>query len=164
VRRGPQVVLAALSVIPLVIGLLGVVHGARRLLPSDAVTPRFDTHYRYLAGHYVSLALLAWWLIPAIEQHTAVFRLLCLAVFVGGLGRLISLVQVGTPDTMSIAFDGARTRLPPARPVARQDRGRHHRPSRSRRVIGVPNWAASATSPQGTVRSPPRAPTLCDCG
>lgn len=103
-RRSLQIVLGILSLIPVLVSVLGLAMGAARLLPGEVVTPAFDSHYRYIAGYYLSLAMISWYIIPNVERHTALFRILCAGVFVGGLGRLISIIQVGVPGTSAIVF------------------------------------------------------------
>lgn len=103
-KRGLQVLLALLSLIPVLVAVLGLVFGAGLRLPEANITPNFDSHYRYLTGYYLSLSLLAWWIIPNVEKHTTLLRIMGGSIFVGGLGRLISGVQVGWPAPFSIVF------------------------------------------------------------
>lgn len=56
-----------------------------------------ESHYRYLSGLLFGLGLAFAWCIPAIERRGTVFRALAAVTVVGGLGRLVSLVQEGTP-------------------------------------------------------------------
>jgi hypothetical protein len=103
-RKGLQVTLAILSMIPLIVATIGITQGTSRWLSADSITPNFDSHYRYIAGYYFSLGLLGLWLIPRIEKHTGLFRIICVSVFMGGIGRVISIVQVGVPNSLMLAF------------------------------------------------------------
>jgi hypothetical protein len=103
-KRGLQVTLAILSMVPISIGILGIVLGTGRWLPANMITPDFDSHYRYIAGYYVSLGILGLWIIPRIERHTNLFGILCASVFMGGVGRIASILQVGFPSPMAILF------------------------------------------------------------
>jgi hypothetical protein len=103
-RKGLQATLAILSMIPLVVATIGITQGTSRWLAADSITPNFDSHYRYIAGYYFSLGLLGLWLIPRIEKHTGLFRIICISVFMGGIGRVISIVQVGVPNSLTLAF------------------------------------------------------------
>jgi hypothetical protein len=44
------------------------------------------------------------WLIPRIETQTVLFRVIWGAIFVGGVGRLLSAALVGVPPAPFIAF------------------------------------------------------------
>ncbi len=103
-KRGLQIVLAVLSIIPILISVLGITQGTARFLPASAITPSFDSHYRYIAGYYLSLGLIGLWMIPNIERHQSLFRIVCFSVFMGGVGRAISLLQVGVPNTPALFF------------------------------------------------------------
>jgi Na+/H+ antiporter NhaD/arsenite permease-like protein len=105
-KRALQVTIAILSLVPLSIGAIGILLGTSRWLPANIITPDFDSHYRYIAGYYVSLGLLGLWIIPKIEQHTGLFRVICASVFMGGMGRVASILQVGLPGPMAIFFTG----------------------------------------------------------
>ena len=103
-KRGLHIFLGALSLVPLLVASLGLLFGAGRFFPEEVITPDFDSHYRYITGYYLSLTLFAWWIIPNIEKHTAVLRIVVFAVFMGGVGRAISLFSVGTPPANAVGF------------------------------------------------------------
>jgi hypothetical protein len=112
VRRALQVVVALLSLLPLTFGLLGIFFGAGRFLPGEPVPANLDSQFRFLSAWYVGLAVLAWWMIPAIERHTTLFRIVCVAVFVGGLARLLAWSSVGAPDTRFLVVLSAELLFP----------------------------------------------------
>lgn len=103
-KRGLQVVLGILSLVPLLVSISGLVLGTGRFLSDDLVTAPFDSQYRYQMGYYISLALLAWWIIPKIENHVVPLRIISMSIFMGGVGRVISLFDVGRPPTLALAF------------------------------------------------------------
>ena len=107
-KRGLQLFLGVLSLVPLTVSVLGLLFGAGRLLPTDVVTPNFDSHYRYITGYYLSLTLLAWWMIPKIERHVTPLRIVSAAVFAGGVGRLVSMIDVGVPGSVMVGFSFLR--------------------------------------------------------
>ena len=111
-KRGLQIILGLLSLIPLLVAVQGITVGLGRWLPAEAITPNFDSHYRYITGYYWSLSLLAWWIIPNIEKHTTLFRIIGGAIFFGGVGRLVSMLQTGLPSPMAIAFTGLELLFP----------------------------------------------------
>ncbi|MBI2421475.1 MAG: DUF4345 domain-containing protein [Candidatus Hydrogenedentes bacterium] len=72
--------------------------------PSDPAWAAVDYLFRALAGIWFSLGLMFAWMIPAIERHTAWFRLAYGAVFAMGLGRLFSVAAYGTGANPLIAL------------------------------------------------------------
>ncbi len=98
-KRSLQITLGLLSLLPLTFGLLGLILGAGRFLPEGVVTPDLDSQYRFLSAWYLALAVIAWWIIPNIERHTTLFRIICCAVFIGGLGRLAAWYFTGEPES-----------------------------------------------------------------
>ena len=102
-KRGLQIILAVLSLIPLYFGLLGIWGGAEFANQGGAVTNGLDNQYRYLSAFYLSLFFLIWWILRDLENRGAVFRLLILAIFLGGLARLYSYLSVGPASHQEMA-------------------------------------------------------------
>ncbi|MGF1524014.1 MAG: DUF4345 domain-containing protein [Leptolyngbyaceae cyanobacterium] len=102
-KRGLQIFLAVLSLIPFGFGIINFVLGASFHLPSECVTARIDSHIRFQFTWFFGLGLIIWWMIPNIEQHTTLFRIIALTMFVGGIGRLVSIYVVGIPDAPIVA-------------------------------------------------------------
>lgn len=96
-KRGLQGFLGIASIIPLLVSVSGLIFGTSRALPAELVTPAFDSQFRYLIGYYLSLSLFAWWVIPNIEKQVIPLRVISLSVFIGGTGRVISILEVGLP-------------------------------------------------------------------
>jgi hypothetical protein len=74
-------------------------------LPVDAADPMWaniDYMYRALAGIWLALGVMLAWIIPSIERQSAWFALIFLAVFAMGVGRLISLLDLGPAPGNSI--------------------------------------------------------------
>ena len=111
-KLGLQIVLGILSIIPMLVSILGITQGSGRLLPENLITANFDSHYRYITGYYISLSLIAWWIIPHIEKHTTILRIICGGIFCGGIGRLLSMVQVGMPQPSAVGFTLLELMLP----------------------------------------------------
>src|SRR5438067_2311952 len=94
-RKLLQRVVAAVGVIPVVVGGAGVIMG----LPfanQDLVDVSVASHYRYLSGILFAIGLLFWSTIPGIETKSLRFRILTLIVLIGGLSRLIGFALAGT--------------------------------------------------------------------
>jgi hypothetical protein len=85
-------------------------------LPVDAADPMWaniDSMYRALAGIWFALGVMLAWIIPSIERQSAWFALILLAVFAMGVGRLISLLDLGPAPGNSIGAMVAEFVLPP---------------------------------------------------
>lgn len=63
-----------------------------------------DSNLRFLSGIWLGLALAVFWLIPNIEKQTVLYRVLWGMIFLGGVGRLISMLFLGWPPVPFIAF------------------------------------------------------------
>lgn len=97
-RRLLQAATALACLVPLSMGGLSVLKSAEVMrgvshpLPID-----LDSHFRYLSGLLLGIGLVFLASIPRIETKTIVFRTLGVVIVVGGLGRLLSLVEAGIP-------------------------------------------------------------------
>ena len=96
-------VLAAIPVLTGLITLLGIYDpiykGAG--IPENAL---LDSNLRFFGGIWLVLGIALYLQIPKIEANTYVFRLLWVMIFVGGLGRLISMLALGMPPWPFIGF------------------------------------------------------------
>lgn len=101
-KRGLQILLAVLSLIPLAFAVMGLYGGAEMANEGGAVTAGLDNQFRYLSAYYLSLFFLIWWVLQDLEHRGAVLRLLVLAIFLGGLARLYSYLTVGPPPTHAV--------------------------------------------------------------
>jgi len=99
-RRALQVVLTVLSLIPL-LGLALVWSQGAAFFFRDGAAPvpnALDNQLRYLAGVYAGAVTGAlWWAIPRIERGAVPLRIAAGAVFLGGIGRCVSMAAVGPP-------------------------------------------------------------------
>ena len=105
-RRTLQITSGLLGVIPVVTGALTMMGLADPIyaavgLPANAL---LDSSLRFFGGLWLVLGLALFWLIPRIERETALFRVLWLMIFAGGVGRLLSMAFVGTPPWPFIGF------------------------------------------------------------
>ena len=105
-RRALQAVTALLGAIPLVTGVLTMLGLSDPIyatagLPAHAL---LDSNLRFFGGLWLVLGLSLFVLIPRIERETLLFRTLWLMIFVGGIGRVLSMVFVGAPPWPFIGF------------------------------------------------------------
>ena len=104
-RRALQIVTAVLALVPIATGLIGM-SGISDPLYRDfslPANPVLDSNLRFFAGVWVGLGLALYWLIPKIQQQTVLFRAIW-GIFIGAIGRLVSMLLVGLPPTPFIGF------------------------------------------------------------
>lgn len=52
--------------------------------------------------YFGTVTLTLWWAIPHIEQRAEAVAIAAVGVFLGGIGRLVSIASVGMPDDPSM--------------------------------------------------------------
>lgn len=95
-KRGLQILLGVLSLIPIVLAIQNIGGGAAAL-QDGPVSAALDSQFRYLSTFYLALTALIWWMIPNIERHKVPLRILIGAIFLGCLARMYSMAEVGHP-------------------------------------------------------------------
>ena len=98
-RRPLQIAMLVLGAVPVLTGLIGLMGLDDPLYARLHLTPdaTLDSNLRFFSGVWLGLGLAAWWLVPRIERETALFRALWLMIFLGGVGRVISMLSAGLP-------------------------------------------------------------------
>lgn len=103
-RTALQVAIGVAGFVPVGAGLAGVVLGPALAGLGDPANSgaggvSLDSHFRYLSGLLLAIGLLFWGAIPTIERRGALVRALTLIVVFGGLGRALSLIELGPPGS-----------------------------------------------------------------
>lgn len=101
-RTSFKIILMILSLIPLYFAVTGIFGGAAANNDGVAVSAGLDNQYRYLSGFYLSLFFGIWYALGDIDKRATIIRLFVLAIFIGGLARLLSYVQFGPPPTLAM--------------------------------------------------------------
>jgi hypothetical protein len=96
-RRLLQIAVLLAGVVPVSAGAAGVFLGVS-LLANAAPGSDLDSHFRYLSGLLLAIGLAFWIMVPRIERHGTMFRLLGAVVVVGGIGRLVGVLLAGPPS------------------------------------------------------------------
>lgn len=107
VNRVPlQVLTGLLGTIPVVTGVLTMMGLSDPIYATAALPPHalLDSNLRFLGGLWLVAGLSLFVLIPHIERETMLFRVLWLMIFVGGIGRLLSMVFIGMPPWPFVGF------------------------------------------------------------
>ena len=104
-RKLFQLIIVVLSLIPIMDAVTGFYQGPGHLFPDGDVYPNnLDNHYRYLVGVYLAVTFALWWTLGNIQERVIPFRLICAAVIIGGLGRIISITTAGMPESTEYLF------------------------------------------------------------
>lgn len=73
--------------------------GALQLwLGQPDTTPRLDNVHRFMAGVYFSTGVISLWTALTIRRQGTLVYLLAFGVLMAGIGRLVSIAQVGLPE------------------------------------------------------------------
>jgi hypothetical protein len=96
-RRLLQLCLGLACLIPIAAGAAGLIEGATMLRGVPAPSHDLDSHYRYLSGLLLGIGIAVAACVPRIEARGTMFRTLGAIILVGGLGRLLSLLETGLP-------------------------------------------------------------------
>jgi Domain of unknown function (DUF4345) len=101
-----QIATGVLGAIPIVTGLIGM-SGLGDPLYAAAGVPSnvlLDSNLRFFSGVWLGLGLALYWLIPRIESQTVLFRVIWGMIFLGGVGRVISMLFQGPPPMPFVGF------------------------------------------------------------
>ena len=105
-KRLLQITTALLGLVPLLTGIITML-GVHDPLYSAAGIPALavlDSNLRFFGGVWLGLGIAILWLVPRIETETVLFRAIWSAIFLGGVGRLLSIPLVGTPPIPFVGF------------------------------------------------------------
>ena len=105
-RRALQVCLVLVALVVIVTGILGML-GADNPLYASIEPPRvplLDTNLRFYSGLWLVLGIAILATVRTFEHHKDVYSLIWAMLFVGGVGRMMSLITVGTPPFPIVAL------------------------------------------------------------
>jgi len=97
------------------------------VLGEPDVSPRLDNVHRFMAGVYLATGLINLWAGFTVRQQGALVYLLALGVLFAGIGRLVSISQVGLPEPAALwlAYLVPELLLPFVIAAAHMATGRH---------------------------------------
>ena len=85
------------------VAAIGLFGGTLQMyLGQPDTSPRLDNVHRFMAGIYFGSALIALWAGATVRRQGTLVFLIALAVFLGAVGRLVSMSQVGLPDPPAV--------------------------------------------------------------
>ncbi|TFZ06031.1 DUF4345 domain-containing protein [Ramlibacter henchirensis] len=86
-----------------VIALIGIVGGSLQMyLGQPETSPRLDNVHRFMAGVYLGTGIICLWAAITVRNQGTLVYLLALGIFLAGLGRLVSISQVGLPEPAAL--------------------------------------------------------------
>ena len=105
-KPGLQIAMVLLAAIPVLTGIIAMLGLSDPLyasagIPSNAM---LDSNLRFFGGIWLGLGLSLYLLIPNIEKQTLLFRVLWGMIFLGGIGRLASMLFLALPPLPFIGF------------------------------------------------------------
>jgi hypothetical protein len=105
-KRLLQITTALLGLVPLLTGLITMlgVHDPLYSAAGIPALPVLDSNLRFFGGVWLGLGIAILWLVPRIETETVLFRAIWSAIFLGGAGRLLSILLIGTPPIPFVGF------------------------------------------------------------
>ena len=98
-RRLFQIVVRIAAIVPVTAGGAGMLAGPKMIGASIQITRDLGSHFRYLSGLLLGIGLIFLWAVARIDQRGQMFRALGLIVMVGGLGRVLGVIEQGLPGT-----------------------------------------------------------------
>ncbi|MHC6155359.1 DUF4345 domain-containing protein [Bradyrhizobium elkanii] len=105
-RRALQIATALLALVPILTGIITMFGVSDPLYASSGVPtlPVLDSNLRFFGGVWLGLGLALIWLVPRIESEGVLFRVVWGGIFLGGIGRLLSMLMVGLPPLPFVGF------------------------------------------------------------
>ena len=95
-----------LALIPIATGAVSLLGLSDPLYSSAQLTilPVLDSNLRFLGGVWCALGFALLWSAFDLAKRWPIFRTVWMAIFVGGLGRVLSMVFVGLPPLPFVFF------------------------------------------------------------
>ena len=86
-----------------IIAAIAVLGGSLQMfLGQPDTSPRLDNVHRFMAGIYLGTGFIALWAATTIRRQDELVFLIALGVMLAGIGRLVSISQVGLPQPAAL--------------------------------------------------------------
>lgn len=105
-KRNLQIITFILALVPTITGLIGLTGISDPIYGELSKTNNIllDSNLRFFSGVWLGLGVALFSIIKTIDTQTQVFRIIWCCIFLGGLGRLLSIIFIGTPPIPFIGF------------------------------------------------------------
>jgi hypothetical protein len=106
-KRNFQILLAIFGTVAIVTGIWGIITGALdkeyavNYTKSNVI---LDSNLRYFSGLWLGIGICLYLIIPKIESNRILLGYICLSIFLGGLGRAVSILFIGFPNILFAIF------------------------------------------------------------
>jgi hypothetical protein len=85
------------------VAAIAVLGGSLQMyLGQPGTGPRLDNVHRFMAGVYLATGIINFWAASTIRRQGTLVCLLALGVLLAGIGRLVSISQVGLPQPSAV--------------------------------------------------------------
>lgn len=105
-KRNLQIITFILALVPTITGLIGFA-GVNDPLYGELSNSKnilLDSNLRFFSGVWLGLGITLFTITKTIDTQTQIFRIIWCCIFLGGIGRLLSIIFIGTPPIPFIAF------------------------------------------------------------
>lgn len=105
-KRALQITTTVLALIPIITSFIGLMGVSDPLYVAAGIPrdPLLDSNLRFFNGVWLGLGIGLLWLVPRVDTQTAMFRMFWGMIFLGGIGRLLSMLLIGMPPWPFIGF------------------------------------------------------------
>jgi hypothetical protein len=106
-----QAILVIIGLVPIITGIWGIIppgiadkYYDISISANNTGNAILDSNYRFYSGIWFGLGITIFWIIPTIEKHKLIFRFICCMIFIGGIGRVISMLSFKVPPPLFVFF------------------------------------------------------------
>jgi hypothetical protein len=112
-RQAFQTFLALFGVIVIGISLAHLAIGPEAIIGGADVNPTSDGEDRFFAGVFLCLGIALLWCVRDVQHKRIYVNFIAAGFFIGGIGRLLALILVGTPHPFYVAMLVVELAVPP---------------------------------------------------
>ena len=85
------------------LNLSSALSGGESLFDGESVLRGFtDNQFRFAFGIFFAQGITLLYILPKVESRLHLFRFVALALFIGGIGRLLNIVEYGVVDSVIV--------------------------------------------------------------
>ena len=112
-RRMFQAFLVLFGLVVIGISMAHLAVGPEAIIGGSPVNPTANGEDRFFAGVFLCYGVAVLWCARDVQHKRRYVTFLAVAMFVGGLGRLLATLTVGLPDPFYVAMVVVELALPP---------------------------------------------------
>lgn len=110
-KRIMQLLLGLIGILAIYTAYLGFAYGAVNWYYGFADGQEYskgflmlDSNIRFYSGLWLGVGIVLFWLIPRIEREKTILQVIAIFFFLGGIGRLISMLTCGIPSAIYFIY------------------------------------------------------------